>query len=472
MDDLNEKSIWDKEQEFLLAERNKNPELFQKPLEASNNIDFLKYLGVELKENNIIGKGCLKYLPYDFIVEEIKTDDSIVSVEKGNENIKIEPGKSAMFVEMTKIGISTLDAINNIAIALNIPKKNISYAGIKDAGALTAQHISIRNIKNEQVENLDLPDIILRNPQEGKGVLSVGELSGNRFTILIRTAHPVDEKEISTRFEKINKEGFYNFFGSQRFGSPRFLSHEFGKYLCQGNLDELLRVYLCGKSQFEWPYVLNIRDEAFEKYGNWAEMEKIMSILPYTFRCELMILNKLKEDDSSLGVIKAISVIPEQVKLWVYAYASYLANILLSAISKESTPPPEKIPLVISRNREVQNIYQSILDRDKTRDFFRKLRAFPFIYINEISEIPTKIYPKINHFAVVPEGVIVNFDLSKGAYASTFLNYFFEMTEYESVITSEDKAKFIDLKKVLGTGSIEDLYKKFGKREPTLTTKK
>ena len=69
---------------------------------------------------------------------------------------------------------------------LNIPLKNIGFAGSKDKIAVTEQVISIRAIKKERVERLKLKDIEFSYIGQGNNPISLGDLRANRFRITVR----------------------------------------------------------------------------------------------------------------------------------------------------------------------------------------------------------------------------------------------------------------------------------------------
>lgn len=72
------KKTREEESKFLSSEYDKNPELFGRET-FIDSPEFLETIGISFSENNSLPKGYLKFLPYDFIVEEI-------SKEKGGSN--------------------------------------------------------------------------------------------------------------------------------------------------------------------------------------------------------------------------------------------------------------------------------------------------------------------------------------------------------------------------------------------------
>src|SRR5579862_8622128 len=85
--------------------------------------------------------GSIKQRPEDFVVHELPLYD----VSGEGEHV---------FVEIEKTGISTFDAIDLIAQKLQIDSRQIGYAGMKDAAAVTRQVLSIPMADPEIVMNL------------------------------------------------------------------------------------------------------------------------------------------------------------------------------------------------------------------------------------------------------------------------------------------------------------------------------
>lgn len=61
----------------------------------------------------------------------------------------------------------------------------------------------------------------------------MGDLKGNRFTLVLKDVKASDEL-IKSSFESLKKNGFINYYGLQRFGTHGISSHEIGKNLLLG----------------------------------------------------------------------------------------------------------------------------------------------------------------------------------------------------------------------------------------------
>jgi len=133
----------------------------------------------------------IKTIPEDFYVKEII-------------NLKIEEKGSFAYCLLKKIGFPTIEAVEFISKKLNIPRKNINFAGTKDKKAVTEQAVSIRNW---QGKDFDFGKIKLEFLGYGNEPVNLGSNEGNYFEIIIRN------------IEKRPKERKWliNYFDDQRF---------------------------------------------------------------------------------------------------------------------------------------------------------------------------------------------------------------------------------------------------------------
>ncbi len=149
--------------------------------------------------------GKIKQRPEDFFVQELPLYEPSGQGEH-------------LYVEIQKIRLTTFDAVNRLARALNLPPREIGYAGMKDAQAVSRQILSIPRVTPEQVGALKWDDleILWATPHGNK--LRLGHLSGNRFAIKIRDVQPTDVVKVKPLLDEMQKRGMPNYFGEQRFG--------------------------------------------------------------------------------------------------------------------------------------------------------------------------------------------------------------------------------------------------------------
>lgn len=438
---------WLAEQSYIKNKQLESPDEFV----LANPPDYYDLLaGVGITSTSGQTEGIIKQLPTDFIVEEIQRDFSITEVTPGSPGSV--NGQAGPFVrlDLVKMGISTIDAIRDLSRRLKIPETKFEYGGIKDAKAVTAQQISIANPPLDILTNYPTSNYLIKNLRYADKALGVGQISGNRFTILVRTEHTVDIANFSAEIEDLNKKGFWNYYWTQRFGS-RYLSHYWGMLLLRGDVQALVKSYLVDPGPNDVPFFIQLRTEAEEKYGDWKAMYQIYKPLAFSFRYELDILKHLMEYNSDF--VGAVRNIPDQVKFWSYAYASFMANRLISSYASGQSQPLKSIPLLFTDKKSELSMYESYLKIDNVPITFReKLRRFDFIRFSS-RYLETRLPVKINGYKTIPEGLVISFDLDKGAYATTFLSNIFALKNHVTWV-KDKKIEFIDLKAVLNLGEI------------------
>ncbi|MBI2582187.1 tRNA pseudouridine(13) synthase TruD, partial [Candidatus Woesearchaeota archaeon] len=155
----------------------------------------------------------LKQLPEDFVVVEIPS-------------VQTEKQGKYLYFWMKKNGRNTLDVVKELARQLRLKEKDIGFAGSKDKHAVTEQMISITNVNREAIEKVKIENVYLEFRGYGKTPISLGDLQGNTFEIVIRDLES----------EKVEKAGYVeNYFDEQRFSEHNvqigrhLLKKEFGK---------------------------------------------------------------------------------------------------------------------------------------------------------------------------------------------------------------------------------------------------
>ena len=191
--------------------------------------------------------------------------------------------------------------------------------GIKDAKAETSQYASCEQTKN-------LPrDIItpktkltllgfLRTP------LSKSALIGNSFKIKI---NQTSNNDIHPFLLELNK--IANFYGLQRFGSERMVTHLVGKALLERNYNKAIEYLLSYTSKYDSKFSKEIR----EKSRDPKNYQKLIKILPKGMDLERLMLYTLVKGKDSIAVIRSIPI--NIRRLFVQAYQSYIFNKCLSS---------------------------------------------------------------------------------------------------------------------------------------------
>jgi tRNA pseudouridine13 synthase len=292
-----------------------------------------KLLGIDVYATETTGVGgVIRESVDDFVVEEVLVDGSKAKIEKTAENqvLGASPSKQQFLLcVLVKRNWDTFIALRNIAKQLRISQKQIQIAGIKDAKAVTAQHITIENCSMEDVSKVNVKDIEVRPVGYVRDKLSTYFLLGNNFTVRIK-AIKLSESAIEKRITETARAldaagGIPNFFGHQRFGTTRPITHLVGKAIVKGDLEEAAMLFLAKPSAYEHPASQKAREELKATH----DFKQALQNFPRQLRYEQLMLTHLV--DMPEDFIGAFRQLPVKLQaLFVQAYQSYLFNRFLS----------------------------------------------------------------------------------------------------------------------------------------------
>jgi tRNA pseudouridine13 synthase len=176
--------------------------------------------------------GVIKRYRDDFVVEEIA---------------RYEPAGTGThtYVGIEKDGLTTWQAVRAIARAVGRDPRDIGYAGLKDAHAITRQTLSIEHVEPGVIERLDLPSVRVLWTARHTNKLKVGHLRGNRFVIRIRETQADSTRRAEEILEVLTRRGVPNYFGAQRFGA-RGDNAAVGAAMLRGRFDEAIGMICAG----------------------------------------------------------------------------------------------------------------------------------------------------------------------------------------------------------------------------------
>jgi len=115
-----------------------------------------------------------------------------------------------------------------------------------------------------------------------------------------------------------------NFYGLQRFGSERMVTHLVGKALLERNYNKAIEYLLSYTSKYDSKFSKEIR----EKSRDPKNYQKLIKILPKGMDLERLMLYTLVKGKDSIAVIRSIPI--NIRRLFVQAYQSYIFNKCLS----------------------------------------------------------------------------------------------------------------------------------------------
>jgi tRNA pseudouridine13 synthase len=292
-------------------------------------------MGIDVYSTNSVGiGGVIRENVEDFAVEEILVDGSQARIRTSDDASRRVLGFSFcrnhyLLCVMVKRNWDTFIAIKNIANQLGIRAKQIQIAGIKDARAVTAQYITVEDASPEQVQNISVKDIQIRPLGYLTSEMSAFYLLGNNFTINVRDVNHSKltiKRRIAKTIEQLEEVGgIPNFFGHQRFGTIRPITHLVGKEIIKGNFEKAVLVLLAKPSQYEHPESRLAREELMVR----RNFKRALKDFPKQLRYERFMLRHLtKRPADFVGAFRSLPIKLRQ--LFIQAYQSYLFNKFLS----------------------------------------------------------------------------------------------------------------------------------------------
>ena len=119
-------------------------------------------------------------------------------------------------------------------------------------------------------------------------------------------------------------EDILNFFGYQRFGSKRPITHLVGKSIIKGNYEEALEYLLSFSSKYDSEKNNEIRKLISERKSE----SEVIELLPYSMDIERNLLKQLSNDSDPKNAIRSIPLALR--RFYIQAYQSFLFNKTLS----------------------------------------------------------------------------------------------------------------------------------------------
>jgi tRNA pseudouridine13 synthase len=284
-----------------------------------------KKIGISLYSTDTEGiGGQLRQEVEDFIVKEITNRD------EGSD------GKY-LILELVKRDWDTHHFTRTLAKILQISQKRISVAGTKDKRALTTQKISIFDLDASEIEKVHLKDIELKVLGRSRKSIELGDLWGNDFIITVRSiaSSPEETKNLleKTTGEILAQGGVPNFFGVQRFGSVRPVTHLVGKAVVEGDFEKASMLYIAEPFPDEPDETIKAR-QFVKETRNFREGLKNY---PLRLGHERAMMNHLIANPEDFA--GSFLVLPKNLyKMFVHGYQSYIYNMILCRRLEKGLP--------------------------------------------------------------------------------------------------------------------------------------
>ncbi len=290
--------------------------------------------------------GRLRARPEDFRVREREA----VSVEPTD----ADPGSYPDLVfRATLRSWDTNDFASALADRLGISRERVSWAGTKDKHAVTTQLFSVRGVEGDSLPEVNGADVEVLG-RAGRPVL-FGDLRGNEFELTVRD---VDAPENADRVvEQLHAfcaggEGdapdapdaedgttvcVPNYFGQQRFGAMRPVTHEVGLAVVRDDYEGAVMAYVGSPHENE-PEATREARAYVEETRDW---QGALDRLPNQLGYERSMVHRLVENgaEEQSDFYEALCAVPTNIqRLFVNAAQSYLFNRMLSERLERGLP--------------------------------------------------------------------------------------------------------------------------------------
>ncbi|HKG31240.1 MAG TPA: tRNA pseudouridine(13) synthase TruD [Nitrososphaeraceae archaeon] len=270
-----------------------------------------KLAGIECYCTDYRGiSGSIKRVNEEFRVSEVIDTSFLANIS----TVQDEHHKYPLYI-LEKRNIDSNHAIFEIRRKLGIKLKVI---GLKDAKAVTKQYASSEQTKNI-IKEAATAHTLLSLKGFTKTPIGKSSLSGNAFTI---TIHDPIISDISSFIPEI--KNIANFYGLQRFGSERMVTHLVGKEIVKRNFQKAVELLLSFTTEYDTTMSIEIRNKSRDP----KKYSQIIRELPKRMDIEYQVMSVLEKGK---GPIAALRSVPINIRrLFVQAYQAYIFNKCLS----------------------------------------------------------------------------------------------------------------------------------------------
>ncbi|AGB36378.1 tRNA pseudouridine(13) synthase TruD [Natronococcus occultus] len=309
----------------------------------------------------------------DGVGGRLRTEDAHFRVRE-LERFGTEPLESStdayphLVFRATLRGWDTNDFASRLSDALGISRERVNWAGTKDKYAVTTQLFSVYGAEPEELPDVDGADLEVLG-RAGRN-LEFGDLAGNAFEIVVAdpdrpgNAEPITDalREFGGLDRRRGGEegdgketpiGVPNFFGQQRFGSRRPVTHKVGLEIVRGNWEGAVMAYLGNPTDAEPEGTQEARafvdrelrrssDSSSGERRDPGDWQEALERIPNRLRYERSMCHALAELDEEPGPEEfraALERVPSNLqRLFVHAAQSYAFNRMLSERLERGLP--------------------------------------------------------------------------------------------------------------------------------------
>ncbi|MDI1496172.1 MAG: tRNA pseudouridine synthase D [Cenarchaeum symbiont of Oopsacas minuta] len=276
-------------------------------------------IGMDLYSTSTLGTGgSIKKRREDFLVRETLSKKTLSKITT--------TGGYAVY-ELEKDGIDTNHALAEVQKKTGTRLKAL---GLKDSRAVTSQYVCATS-KATRITKYDGSKFSIKQIGFSQRPLTAKDMVGNRFSIRVSDSNT--DVEIFDEYDKI-----LNYFGYQRFGSGRPVSHRIGKHIMMKNYDSALQTLLSETSEYD----TKDRTELRKQLADVSKFAQTFEKIPHSMDLERMAVSELVDGGTAESAIRAL---PSRMRrFFVQSFQSYIFNKTITMAKKtgEELTTPQK----------------------------------------------------------------------------------------------------------------------------------
>jgi tRNA pseudouridine13 synthase len=224
---------------------------------------------------------------------------------------------------------------------------NLKIVGMKDAKATTVQYASCyRNNKSGRItSDYSTGSVRLSLVGYSKKPIEKNNLVGNAFVIRISNAKNIKASKIAQFSSEI--DSMANYYGLQRFGSERLVTHLVGKAIIKKQFSKAVEILMTNTTKYDSKFSIEIREKLRDIKNNPSVLRQIPRGMDIERNLAREILN-------GRDPIIALRSVPITIRrLFIQAFQAFLFNKTLSkAIENNfSLVRPENTDLCFEVNK-------------------------------------------------------------------------------------------------------------------------
>jgi tRNA pseudouridine13 synthase len=253
--------------------------------------------------------GSIKQGSEGFIVSEVVDQSLDIS-------LLYDSGHRYPLYVLEKRDIDSNHALFEIERELHM---RLRVMGIKDAKAVTTQYAGMERVMRNPPAELKSRHTCLTLKGFTRHPLEKKFLAGNNFEITIYNARSSD---LSSFVPEVGMVG--NFYGLQRFGSERLVTHLVGREIVKRNFKRAVELLLCHTAEFDTQMSREIRIRCADP----SNYRQVLKILPRGMDVEREVLSALVAGKDTIAALRTVPITIR--RLFVQAYQAYIFNRCLS----------------------------------------------------------------------------------------------------------------------------------------------